>query len=190
MRQRIAAVVAVCLLISSCSVNMIKHDTYKPNIDYKVSYTIKNDPIISYRPPVISSVELNCLAKGIYYESSGEPTKGKEAVGLVIMNRTKNKKYAPSICGVIKQSTVVAGKTFCQFSWYCADGERKLNAIIPNDAYKSSMQVAKSIMNGQVDNWLQGAVSFHVSSINAGWAKHGMVKIAQVGNHIFYKEKT
>ena len=47
--------------------------------------------------------EINCLAANIHHEARGESLKGKLAVGLVTMNRTKHKDYPSTVCGVVFQ---------------------------------------------------------------------------------------
>ena len=190
MRQCIAAIVTACLLISSCSVQKVKPEPYVSvveKVDTHIDFEIKQDPIVFPKVKVIMPQDLNCLAKTIYYEAGGESQKGKEAVGFVIINRVKTRKFADSICGVVKQSTASSGKRFCQFSWYCTGGDAKLNATIDNERYRHCLDVARSILNGDVDNWINNAVSFHLVGVNAGWTR--MVKVAQIGNHIFYREK-
>jgi len=187
MRQYIAVIVAVCLLISSCSISKVKQ--INPNINVVLpnpKFEIASDPIKLYYAPRVDTADLNCLAKGIYYEASGESSKGKEAVGLVIIHRTKSTKYPSTVCGVITDNIIVKGKKFCQFSWYCQNS-KKLYAPIDNDAYKECEKIARQILDGRLDDWLPGAVSFHLSKLNSKWLNNGMVKIAVVGNHSFYK---
>jgi spore germination cell wall hydrolase CwlJ-like protein len=190
MRQCIAVIVAACLLISSCSVQNVKPEPYVSvvdKVDTHIDFVIKTDPVVFPTINVISANDMNCLAKTIYYEAGSEPQKGKEAVGIVITNRVRTHKFADSICGVVRQSTVLGGKRFCQFSWYCTGGEAKLNATIDNEQYRQCLTVARSILNGEVDNRLDNAVSFHLVGVNAGWTR--MIKVTQIGNHIFYREK-
>lgn len=191
MRQKIAAIVAVCLLISSCSVQNIKPETFVPTqdvvkVDTHIDFIIDQPKIDWYIPPVINANDLNCMAKGIYYEAGGESTKGKEAVAFVIMNRMRSGKFPTTACGVVKQTTVAGAKRACQFSWYCAGGDSKINATISNERYTECMQVALSVLNGRVDNWIPKAISFHMSGVHTDWTQHGMTKVATVGNHIFY----
>lgn len=197
MRQKIAVIVAVCLLISSCSVQNIKQPIVVPSkdnivqIDKNFSINIVQPKIELIKPTVISPSDLNCLARGMYYEAGNEPQKGKEAVAFVIINRVKSGRFPKSICGVIKQTNLVGGKKSCQFSWYCRGGDAKLTSIITTKNYDICIKIALQILNGRVDNWIPKAISFHMSGINAGWTQHGMIKVARVGNHIFYgyKEK-
>jgi len=190
MRQCIAVIVAVCLLISSCSVQPIKTEvSTKPIIVLDAKFIIHNDPVVLFRQEhILLPQDVNCLAKGIYYEAGSESVRGKEAVGFVILNRTTNKKYPSSICKVIKQQTMKDGKKFCQFSWYCSGGDKKLNAQISNENYAESLRIAESILNKKIDNWIPQAVSFHLSGVNAGWTKRGLQEVAHIGRHVFYRE--
>lgn len=191
MRQLIAIIVAVCLLISSCSVQNVRPNKIEiPRQELKIDFVINNDPIQFTRIPVVDTSEVNCIAKGIYYEASGEPTKGKEAVGLVIMNRTQMSRFPKTACGVVKQAVTAKGAKFCQFSWYCQGGDAKLTADIRNKAYDECYRIAQQIVMGRVDNFMPGAVAFHVSTVNAGWGSNGLVKVTQIGNHVFYRFKT
>jgi spore germination cell wall hydrolase CwlJ-like protein len=138
---------------------------------------------------IVSQDDLNCLAKTIYYEARGESRKGKEAVGFVIINRTKNTKFPSTVCGVVKETTIINHTAFCQFSWYCDNGIYKLKNVMHNETYEECLNVAQAILTGSIDNFIPNAISFHVSSIsNARWSKRGMTEVAHIGKHIFYKD--
>jgi spore germination cell wall hydrolase CwlJ-like protein len=198
MRHLISAIfVAASLLLGGCSVTQSKKiDAVPLMVKPAIAVTIADPTIQPVLEPIqmpqvaVSEDDLNCLSKTIYYEARGESRKGKEAVGFVIINRTKNPNFPSTICGVVKQSNVVNHKTFCQFSWYCMGGNRKLYASINNETYEECLNVARMILMGSIDNWIPNAISFHVSSINAGWSKRGMIQVAHIGKHIFYREHT
>ena len=153
-----------------------------PKIEIRYSIDIKD--YVSR----IDDVEINCLAKAIYYEARGESMKGKRAIGLVVMNRVNDRRYANSVCGVIKQHVTIGARKVCQFSWYCRDN-KVLTKSINTDVYKQCEAIAKEVLSGGIDNFIPDAVSFRQSSIKAGFTKKGMVRVAQIGHHIFYKEK-
>ena len=58
-------------------------------------------------------VEIECLAKNIYYESRGEHKLGWLAVAMVTINRVNSGLFPRNICDVVYQKT---GKVY-QFSW-------------------------------------------------------------------------
>jgi spore germination cell wall hydrolase CwlJ-like protein len=194
MRQLIAVIVAACLLVSSCSMDRPVTPTTVGKlvipISVKVDYMVDNDPIqLKTVMPTVSPTELNCLAKGIYYEARGESMAGMTAVGFVIMNRANDPSYPNTVCGVVTNTNVIHGKRFCQFSWYCDDGKHKLNVQISNIGYTKSIAVALGILTGMLDNNIDNAVSFHIRHLNTGWANHGMKLVATIGNHNFYEKR-
>ena len=140
--------------------------------------------------PKVNPIELNCLAKNIYYEASGEEQSGKLAVGFVTINRAKMRGYPNSICGVIKQREIYEGKPSCQFAWYCNNGVNKLQYTPDNAAFKQSKHLAKLILEKKIDNWMPRVVSFHIRGSNPPWAKHGNLALyTTIGHHVFYSKR-
>lgn len=52
---------------------------------------------------------VECLALNLYYEIRGGPLEDQLAVGHVVMNRTRDRRFPTTVCGVIHQRG--------QFSW-------------------------------------------------------------------------
>ena len=142
------------------------------------------------RPPAVGKmsvdspsidVELECLAKNIYFESANQSEEGKIAVAMVVMNRVDDKRYPNTICGVVKQKH--------QFSWLW-DG--KSDTPNPKDPqWKESKRVAKHVImryNMYDDNkeFLFGATHYHADYVNPKWASK-KDRIAKIGDHIFYR---
>ena len=62
--------------------------------------------------------EIHCVAQAIYAEAGGESHDGKRAVGHVIMNRTKQKRFGTSNpCIIIKQRGQFKYKTGHGRNW-------------------------------------------------------------------------
>ena len=61
-----------------------------------------------------------CLAQNIYYESRGSNLADMAAVANVVINRTKDRRYPDTICGVVRQGKQYADgkmkRNQCQFS--------------------------------------------------------------------------
>lgn len=190
MRQLNAAIVAVCLLISSCSVQPIKRLTHldiTPPVVTDLHIAIENPKYVPIELPTVSEEDINCMAHGIYYEASNQGERGMEAVGFVIYNRSINPKYPNSICKVIKQTNVIHGKRFCQFSWYCKRGDKGLQYAPDTEAFRQSNHIARMILHKEIDNWMPRVVSFHRVGIRTNWNKHLSV-FATIGQHVFYQE--
>ncbi len=129
--------------------------------------------------------QLDCMAMNIYREAGHEPFEGKVAVAQVVMNRVNSGKFAPDVCGVIYQKSVVMERVVCQFSWFC-DSATKTRPV-NQAAYNESYEVAKKvILEGFKLDILKDALYYHADYVNPRW---GFEKIGKIGNHIFYRGK-
>ena len=130
--------------------------------------------------------QLDCLAINIYREAGYEPFEGKVAVAQVTMNRVKDGRFGKDVCGVVYQKNVVMEKVVCQFSWAC-DAVHK-NRPVNKAAYNESYEVAKKVLlEGFQLSVLKDALYYHATYVNPRWP---LDKIGQIGQHIFYKQKT
>jgi spore germination cell wall hydrolase CwlJ-like protein len=137
---------------------------------------------------LVSSAEktkqLDCLTKNIYWEAASEPFEGKVAVAQVTLNRVENGRFGKGVCGVVYQKNVIYEKVICQFSWACQGGA-KIRPVSPK-LYAESEEVAKKVLfeNFKLPS-MSNAMYYHATYVSPGWKKE---KIAQIGQHIFYKE--
>ena len=126
--------------------------------------------------------DVDTLARTVYGEARGEPSDGKKAVALVILNRVKaNKWYGKTI-------TEVCLKPY-QFScWNENDPNReKLMAIgLDNKFFQECMMATLAVLLGTVPDVTLGATHYHAGTIKPPvWAKGPSITIA---GHIFYSE--
>ena len=128
--------------------------------------------------------QLECLTRNIHWEAAHEPFEGKVAVAQVTLNRLESGKFGKSICHVVFQRNVFYEKVVCQFSWTCQHAGK--GRVINTKLFKESEEVAKKVY---LENFrlpsMTKAMYFHNTSVKPGWRKE---KIAQIGQHIFYKE--
>ncbi|CAN5130429.1 hypothetical protein BH09PSE3_BH09PSE3_21340 [soil metagenome] len=117
--------------------------------------------------------ELNCLANAVYFESKGEPLAGQLAVAKVVMNRSKSGRFAPTICGVVKQPS--------QFSFVRGGG---FPAVRSDSMWRKAVGVAQVAMKGLFASPAPDALYFHAKRVAPRWGKR---QVASVGNHIFYR---
>lgn len=143
--------------------------------------------------------EAYCLAKNIYYESSGEGLQGQFAVAAVTLNRVEDPRYPSTICGVVKQVTItnITKKAVCQFSWYCEPGKRdkdipirkkdgSINQLVV-DKFQIASMVAIAAMYGEVPDISKGATHFYNPKIvSPAWASE-LRKTRRIGNHDFHR---
>jgi spore germination cell wall hydrolase CwlJ-like protein len=124
---------------------------------------------------------VECLAQAVYYEAAREPQVGQEAVAQVVLNRMRHPAYPKTVCGVVYQGSARA--TGCQFTFTC-DGSL---AYAPVPAlWKRARAVAERALNGYVDKTVGSATHYHAQYVAPYWAPT-LVKMAQVGQHIFYR---
>lgn len=128
-------------------------------------------------------MQLDCLARNIYYEAGNEPFEGKVAVAQVTLNRAESKKFPNEVCKVIYQKNVVYDKLICQFSWYCETAHRV--KPVHEQMYEESYSVAKKVLlEGFRLDGLKEAMYYHADYVNPNWGKE---RITKIGRHIFYK---
>ena len=131
--------------------------------------------------------QLHCMAENIYYEAGKESLNGKIAVAQVVMNRVESGRFPEDPCKVIHQKTKTANSTVCQFSWFCSKSLRSRPKNLTQ--WTESFAVAKDVLfSGTRLPNLSHAIYFHASSVYPNWKN--TQKVAKIGNHIFYKEKT
>jgi spore germination cell wall hydrolase CwlJ-like protein len=149
-----------------------------------------NTEAASWRQGFISTSDrtkqLECLARNIYWESANQPFEGKVAVAQVTMNRVEDGRFGKDVCGVVYAKNIVYDKVVCQFSWYC-EPTHKVRPVHPA-MWEESMEVAKKVLlEGFRLPSMKEALYFHADYVNPRWPN--MIKLNQIGNHIFYKKK-
>lgn len=122
--------------------------------------------------------QIKCMADNIYYETRGETTQGKYAVGHVVMNRVKSGRFPSTPCSVIKQRA----RNVCQFSWVCS----KRSSIKNKNSYDEALVIAKEIYYNKVKDVTNGAQYFHARRSRPSWA-YTFIKTITIGNHVFYR---
>jgi hypothetical protein len=131
-----------------------------------------------------TAAQAECLAEVMYYEARGEGIEGEKAVAEVVLQRTRDRDYPSTVCGVTYDG-VQPDRRDCQFSFACDGTLRR-----PKDRYawQRVRLLADKILTGVVR--LSGqtgqAVAYHNVDVTPGWAQT-MLKTAQIGNHVFYR---
>ncbi len=121
----------------------------------------------------VTDSELRCLATAVYFEAKGEPLAGQLAVAQVIKNRAGSGRFAPTLCGVVKQPS--------QFSFV----RRGNFPTVANVAqWRSAVGVAHVAMEGDYKSEVGDALYFHARRVAPQWGK---TRVAAVGNHLFYR---
>lgn len=122
------------------------------------------------------SEELHCLATAVYHEARGEPLSGQLAVAQVIINRSEDRRFPSSYCGVVRQPS--------QFSF--VKRGRMPGARTGSTAWHNAQAVARIAHRGLWDSEVGDALYFHAKYVKPSWS-HRKVTTATIDTHIFYR---
>lgn len=120
---------------------------------------------------VASDADRACMTEAIYFEAQPS-AEGQRAVGHVILNRAKDKRFPKSVCGVVRQG--------CQFSYRCSG--RSL-ALKDAEKRRKAARAAEVVLAGAKD-LTGGALFFHSARIKPGWDRR---KTGVIGGNVFYR---
>ncbi len=125
----------------------------------------------------------HCLAQAIYFEARSEPVEGWAAVANVVVNRARDRRYPASICGVVYQNEKRRHR--CQFSFAC-DG--RLERAYNRQLWERAVRLAEIKLTGfMLSEDMKHVTHYHADYVNPFWKNH-LLKVTQIGRHIFYKE--
>ena len=129
--------------------------------------------VAQHESATASDRDIDCLAHAVYFEAKSEPLNGQLAVAQVIINRAKSGRFAPTVCGVVKQPS--------QFSFV-------RNGAFPTVAnaamWRKAVAIAHIAVEGLWSSPAERAMYFHATRVAPNWGKQ---RVATIGNHIFYR---
>jgi hypothetical protein len=120
--------------------------------------------------------EMRCLAGAVYFEARGEPLAGQLAVAQVIINRSEDRRFPRTYCGVVAQPG--------QFSFM--RGRHMPEVRERTAAWQRAVAVAQIAHRGMWESEAGEAVFFHARYVRPGWS-HTKTRLAQIDTHIFYR---
>ncbi len=127
--------------------------------------------------------EIRCLALNIYFEARSEPEAGRLAVGHVVMNRVRAKRFPSTVCDVVRQGGELR-RYRCQFSWWC-DG--RSDTPRNKREWNRSGEIALAVYWGRTEDPTAGALWYHADYVKPSWRK-AFERGPQIGRHIFYSQ--
>jgi spore germination cell wall hydrolase CwlJ-like protein len=140
---------------------------------------------------------VDCLAQNIYWEARNQSFGGQVAVGLVTMNRVKDKRFPNTVCEVVyqgprkssnKDSNIsIPIRNRCHFSWYC-DGKSDKWPKNDKTAINLAYDIASMILDHKIHflDITRGATHYHADYVYPEWAS-SKEKTVEIDDHIFYK---
>ena len=125
------------------------------------------------------------LARIIFAEAAGEPYKGKVAVGCVIRNRVKDRRWPNTYESVIHQHSQFSGVNSPLWHLFAAD----YRLTQKEEAVKQQcLEIAKRIISNEQPDITAGANHFYnPKKATPSWSKRMRVTRI-IGNHIFLRE--
>ncbi|MEH3100269.1 cell wall hydrolase [Sphingomonas adhaesiva] len=143
-----------------------------PAEDEQVAYPTLAAAVADQSVPSNTGDDLRCLAGAIYFEARGEPLAGQLAVAEVILNRTRSRRFGGDVCSVITQPG--------QFSFVRGG---RIPAAPTNDDWRTAVAVAKVALKDAWESDASEALYFN----GRGVGHPARVRIAAIGNHLFYR---
>jgi len=131
--------------------------------------------------PLDKKAALDCLAAAVYYEAANQGISGQRAVAQVVLNRVRHPAFPSSVCGVVYQGSERG--TGCQFTFTC-DGSLRRKPTAAE--WSLAQRIATEALDGYVDRSVGMATHYHSDVVVPYWAGD-LLKIAAVGDHIFYR---
>ena len=140
-------------------------------------------------PLAAAADEQQCLAEAMYYEARDQGWRGMLAVGVVIQNRVRDRRYPGTVCGVVKQGRYWRGNPVrhkCQFSYYC-DGKPERPA--EQKPWTTAQDLAHTLLTNRVEMaGLEDATHYHTTSVLPSWSRKLTFRQV-IGQHVFYTEE-
>lgn len=163
---------------------MMSNDCLASQKSEILDYHYKEDRIEQLK--IHNKMELQWLARNIYFEARSEDMQGKLAVACATLNRVLDRRWPSTIQGVVTERK--------QFSWY---NNYQVPAIKDIVAWKDSKTMAFlciTLYNSMAasgkknfDMITKGADHYHTDYIKKpNWA-YKMKFVAKYGKHLFYK---
>lgn len=150
------------------------------------SLPFTSGPLAMARPFAIGASDLDqqrallCLTQAVYYEAGNEPITGRRAVAQVVLNRMRHPAFPKSVCGVVYQG---AGGKVCQFTFVCDGALYRQPARMQ---WREAEEVARAALAGYVEPSVGESTFYHADYVAPRWAPL-LAKVAQIGQHIFYR---
>lgn len=136
---------------------------------------------VEVEQPALSAYDrqqIQCLAENAYFEAGNQSRRGMIAVSNVVMNRSEDRRFPRTPCGVVRQKA----RGVCQFSWVCSRGR----VIRDYALFRRTRDVAEDVYLDQVGDVTNGAIFYHADYVRPRWASI-FRRTVTIGDHIFYR---
>src|SRR5882762_2861847 len=174
--MRTALLRADCALVGAIAIVAVSGASAREFVLYtdeiRARAALPDSVFVTSSPVALAQMETaaqaECLAEVMYYEARGEGIEGEKAVAEVVLQRTRDRDYPQTVCGVVYDG-VQPDRRDCQFSFAC-DG----SLLRPKEraTWARARVLAEKIMTGET--WLSNAtghaIAYHSVDVAPGWA--------------------
>ena len=131
---------------------------------------------------------IDVLARTIWGEARGEPTRGKEAVAAVVLNRVRRaRKRGRYWWGNDIESVCLKPYQFSAWNPSDPNRDKLLSVTSDNRAFRACLRIARRAVHGELDDPTRGATHYHTRAVNPPWARDRAAS-AEIGRHLFYND--
>lgn len=154
----------------------------------------------------VDPLQLECMARNIYFEANNQSKAGMIAVARVVLNRVQDRRFPDTVCKVIYQGPIRESwktavdptlddserifypkRNMCQFSWYCDGRKDTIPSKKNNIGWRKSQDVAFEVMVlNKFNAVVEGATHYHADYVKPEWRKT-ITLVTHIDDHIFYR---
>lgn len=124
-------------------------------------------------PPASRAIELDCMARAMYFESNRSSRDGMIAVGSVVMNRVQSDAFPDTVCGVVGQKNQFAPGV--------------MSKKMDSRSAPLARATARSVYRGERHPNIEGAKYFHAAWYQASY--NNMHYVLTSGGNAFYEKR-
>nr|WP_255553681.1 cell wall hydrolase [Maritimibacter sp. DP1N21-5] len=139
-----------------------------------VAIALSGCGVVRKKTAVVSSSDMNCLTRAMYFESHQSSRDGLVAVGSVVMNRVASPDFPNTVCGVVTQRNQFASGVMTKDM-----NPRNLPLV---------QEAAAAVLAGERHPGIGNARFFHVASYRAGY--DNMHYVVTTGGNAFYEKRS
>ena len=136
-----------------------------------LALTLAGMLLLGNAPVNYSEKDLDCITRIVYNESNGQPDKGRQAVALVVINRSKKSE-----------------ESFCETAHKPGQFDRRaFTRTIPVNKYNETRDTILPVIIGDIIDFTRGAISFHNIHVTPHWPS--LVRVFTIGQQVFYRSR-
>jgi len=143
-----------------------------------VNFPYDAEPVAAHVDPEA----LEWMARTMWGEARNEPDLGIIAIGFVILERVRDRRWPGTVKGVVLQR-----KQFSVFNLNDPGRARTLAVTSADAKFRKCLALAEKVLSGAVANPVPGANHYaNLNTVNPSW-DDAMIRVKTIGQHTFFK---